>query len=239
MIQIERLFDKKIILIDDEIEILDLVETVLRKEGLAHIYTATCGQEGILLCKEINPDVIVLDIMLPDLDGYEVCKQLRAFTFAPILFLSAKTDDFDKLFGLGVGGDDYITKPFSPKEVAFRVKAQLRRGQYVQKQQATTVFTVANIILQSETGEVTKDGKPVSLTAKEYLLLLYMMQNPNHILSRKMLYDHVWGEYYEGYDNTVMVHIRHLREKLEDDPGSPALIITMKGLGYKLVTTHE
>lgn len=239
MIQVERLCDKKIVLIDDEIEILDLVETVLRNEGLTNVYKATCGGDGISLCKEVDPDVIVLDIMLPDVDGYEVCKQLRAFTFAPILFLSAKTDDFDKLLGLGIGGDDYITKPFSPKEVAFRVKAQLRRGQYIQKQQTKTVLTIADIVIDTETGEVTKAGNPVTLTAKEYLLFLYMAQNLNRILSRKMLYDHVWGEYYEGYDNTVMVHIRHLREKLEDDPSYPVHIITMKGLGYKLVSKNE
>ncbi|WP_416828337.1 response regulator transcription factor [Ectobacillus polymachus] len=239
MIQVERLCDKKIVLIDDEIEILDLVETVLRNEGLTNVYKATCGEDGISLCKEIDPDVIVLDIMLPDVDGYEVCKQLRTFTFAPILFLSAKTDDFDKLLGLGVGGDDYITKPFSPKEVAFRVKAQLRRGQYIQKQQTKAVLTITDIVIDTETGEVTKAGKPVTLTAKEYLLFLYMAQNLNRILSRKMLYDHVWGEYYEGYDNTVMVHIRHLREKLEDDPSHPVHIITMKGLGYKLMSKNE
>jgi DNA-binding response OmpR family regulator len=128
MLSIEGIADKKIVLIDDEEELLSLLETVLKKEGFQQIGKASTGRSGIEICKEMKPDVIVLDIMLPDIDGFEVCRQLREFTIAPVLFLSAKSDDIDKLLGLGIGGDDYITKPFSPKEVAFRVKAQLRRN---------------------------------------------------------------------------------------------------------------
>ncbi|MCX8129875.1 MAG: response regulator transcription factor [Clostridia bacterium] len=243
MINIEGISDKKILIIDDETDILNLLETVLLKEGFRRIYKAASGLKGIEACKVYAPDIIVLDIMLPDIDGYEVCRKLREFTLVPIIFLSAKSDDVDKILGIGIGGDDYVTKPFSPKEVAFRIKAQFRRSQLlgIEKNGNTLdkVIAFGNIELNPGTGEVKKSGKPLALTAKEYQLLLYMVENRNRVISKRKLCDDVWGEEYIGYDNAIMVHICHLREKIEDDPSSPKYIKTIKGLGYKLSAKTE
>lgn len=230
--------DKKILLVDDEVDILNLLETVLIKEDFNHIYKATCGFEAIRLAREIKPDIIVLDIMMPDMDGFEVCRRLREFTLVPILFLSAMDEDVDKLLGLGIGGDDYITKPFSPKEVAYRIKAHFRRSEYMilnRKDDERHILSFGDIEIHPKKGEVKKGGTPVNLTAKEYNLLLYLAENPNQILSKNKILSRVWGYDYEGYDNTLMVHIRHLRQKIEDDPSNPKYIMTVKGLGYKLV----
>ena len=232
---IEGLNENKILLVDDEVEILQLLETVLIKEGFQQIYKATTGLEAIDVCKKHRPDIIVLDIMLPDVDGYEVCKKMRESTFAPIIFLSAKSDDIDKLLGLGIGGDDYVTKPFSPKEVAFRIKAQLRRNEYVQlSRQEDDTVSFGNITINPRTGEVEKGDEPLTLTAKELQLLCFLASHPNQIFSKSKICEVVWGDDYVGYDNTIMVHIRRLREKIEDDPSRPKWIKTVKGLGYKL-----
>jgi len=239
MINVDGMSDKKILLVDDEEEIVTLLETVLLKEGFKNIFKAHTGIDAVESCKDNNPDIIILDIMLPDIDGYEVCRRVREFSYVPIIFLSAKSDDLDKLFGLGIGGDDYVTKPFTPKEVAFRIKAQFRRNQYLgiqnnNKEDNEKTISFGGIEIAIDRGEVKKDGKVVTLTAKEYQLLVYMADNPNRILSRKKICDEVWGEDYIGYDNTIMVHIRHLREKIESDAANPEYIKTIKGLGYKL-----
>lgn len=231
--------EKKILLVDDEIDILNMLETVLLKEGFSHVYKADTGQNGIDLCKKISPDIIVLDIMLPDMDGYEVCTQIREFSNVSIIFLSAKSDDIDKLLGLGIGGDDYVTKPFSPKEVAFRIKAQLRRIDQIKSNMVANnkkkIYKFGQVEIDENKAQVTKNGQVISLTAKELQLVLFLLKNPNNILSKNTLIDKIWGMDYEGYENTLMVHIRHLREKLEDDPSNPKHIITFKGLGYKFV----
>lgn len=230
--------DKKILLVDDEVDILNLLEAVLLKENFEKIYKATCGHDAIEICKEIKPDIIILDIMMPDIDGFEVCRRLRQITLVPIIFLSARTEDVDKLLGLGIGGDDYITKPFSPKEVAFRIKAHFRRSEYMaikDQVKEKNVISFGDIEINGKKGEVKKSGIPITLTAKEYSLLLYLAQNPNQILSKNKIFQKVWGDDFEGYDNTLMVHIRHLRQKIEDDSANPKHIITVKGLGYKLI----
>ncbi|CAK7079502.1 response regulator transcription factor [Tissierella carlieri] len=235
MIGINSLGTEKILLVDDEKDILDLLETTLIKEGFKEIYKSLSGYEGIELCKKINPDIIVLDIMLPDIDGFQVCQSLREITLCPILFLSAKNDDIDKLLGLSLGGDDYITKPFSPKEVAYRIKAQLRRKAYLNTIE-NNIIEFGQISINEGKKEVSKNGQVLSLTAKEYQLLLYLAKYPNHILSKKTLYEAIWEEPYFGDDNTIMVHIRKIREKIEDIPSSPKYLLTIKGLGYKLNT---
>lgn len=226
--------DCKILIIDDEKDISGLLEAFLLKEGFRHVYKAETGYAGIETCKRESPNAIVLDIMLPDIDGFEVCRKLREFTYEPILFLSAREEEVDKLLGLGIGGDDYVTKPFSPKEVVFRIKAQLRRKQYLSREASESVYRFGRIYMDESSGEVKKVGIPVELTAKEYQLLLCFARNPGRILSKSKLFEAVWGEDFLGDDNTIMVHIRHLREKLEDDPGNPEYIVTVKGLGYKL-----
>ena len=230
-------YTKKILIVDDEKEILNLLEAVLKKEGFQHIYTCTTGKEGIHMCKQVQPDLIILDIMLPDLDGYSVCQQIRQFTFVPIFFLSAKNEDLDKILGLSIGGDDYITKPFSPKEVAYKMKAFFRRNQYQEK--AHIMYQFGDITIDEAQGTVLKGDTLLSLTAKEFNILLFLIKNPNQIFSKARLYEAVWGETYLGNDNIMMVHMRHLREKIEDNPSKPHYLVTVRGLGYKLNTKGD
>ena len=215
--------DRKILLVDDEKDIADLIEEVLRQDSFKNIKKAYTGMDAVQVCREYQPDVVVLDIMLPDIDGIEVCKQIREFSFCSILFLSSKNDD-------------YITKPFSPREVVYRIKAQLRRQQYqsVMRTDVKGLLTVGGLALDRESSRIYKNEKEIDLTGREFLLLSYLMENADKIISKERLYEQVWGEYSSICDNTIMVHIRHIREKIEDTPSTPKQLITIKGLGYKL-----
>lgn len=228
--------DSKILVVDDEKDIADLIEEVLRQDSFKNIKKAYTGMDAVQVCREYQPDVVVLDIMLPDIDGIEVCKQIREFSFCSILFLSSKNDDIDKILGLSCGGDDYITKPFSPREVVYRIKAQLRRQQYqsVMRTDVKGLLTVGGLALDRESSRIYKNEKEIDLTGREFLLLSYLMENADKIISKERLYEQVWGEYSSICDNTIMVHIRHIREKIEDTPSTPKQLITIKGLGYKL-----
>jgi len=228
--------NSKILLVDDEKDIVDLLEEVLQQDGFPFIRKVHTGLEALQICREFQPDVVVLDVMLPDLDGLEVCKKIREFSYCSILFLSSKNDDIDKILGLSFGGDDYITKPFSPREVVFRIKAQLRRQQYQAMPHTVSDETlcVGPLSLDRESCRVYKLGQEISLTGREFLLLCYLMENADKIISKERLYEQVWGEYSSICDNTIMVHIRHIREKIEDTPSTPKQLITVKGLGYKL-----
>ncbi len=223
--------------IDDEQAILDMIVLVLRKEGFENIQTATTGAEAIRKCRTFAPHILVLDVMLPDMEGFEVCRQCREITQAPILFLTARSTDLDKLMGFGIGGDDYITKPFNPLEVVARIKAHLRRvlpqpnDTSVQKR----VYDFGRFQVDEASAELIVDGVKVACPAREFQLLLFFCQNPNRVFSRNQLYERVWGETSLVDDNTVMVHIRRLREKIEIDPGHPRYLVTVRGLGYKLV----
>lgn len=229
----------KIMIVDDEPDILDLLEKALNIEGLGGIIKIDNGMTAVDTCRKIQPDIMILDVMLPDIDGYEVCKQIRQFSHCPILFLSSKNDELDKILGLAVGGDDYVTKPFSPKEVAYRVKAQLRRTSYRQNEAKSEPIKIGALTLDTDGCRAMKDGKDMELTAKEFEILRYLAENKGRVISRERLYETIWNEDSFGCDNTVMVHIRHLREKLESNPTAPQYIITMKGLGYKLVNPYE
>lgn len=236
--------DKKILIIDDEEDITDLLEEIIRKEGFNNIKKAYCGLDGINLCKEEKPNIVILDIMLPDVDGIEVCKSIREFSYCPILFLSAKNSDIDKILGLSMGGDDYITKPFSPREIVFRIKAQLRRQQYDQvskevQERKDEQIKIGKISIDTSNSQVYKDGIEVKLTAKEYKILLCLAQNANRIINKERLCEIVWSEDNIGYDNAISVHIRHLREKIEENPSDPKIIVTIIGLGYKFVKGKE
>lgn len=225
----------RILLVDDEKDIVDLIDEVLKKDGFKEIRRAYTGEDAIRLCREFKPDAVVLDIMLPDIDGLEVCKKIREFSYCSILFLSSKNDEIDKILGLSCGGDDYVTKPFSPREVVFRIRAQLRRQQFqMAPANGRAILTAGPITVDREGGRAYKKDRELSLTGREFLLLTYFMENAGRIVSKERLYEQVWGEYSGICDNTIMVHIRHLREKLEDTPSSPKLLVTVKGLGYKL-----
>ena len=229
----------KIMLVDDEPDILDLLEKSLILEGFNNITKIGNGLSAVETCKKIQPDIIVLDVMLPDIDGYEVCKQIREFSHYPILFLSAKNDELDKILGLAVGGDDYVTKPFSPKEIAYRVKAQLRRLEYKQSPMQNDSIKIGELMIDTDGCRVIKKDKEIELTAREFEILKHLAENIGRVISRERLYETVWGEDSYVSDNTIMVHIHHLREKLEENLDSPSYIITVKGLGYKLVNPYE
>ena len=229
----------KILLVDDETDILDLLEKTLRRDNFSNILKVENGHTAVNACKDFMPDLIILDVMLPDMDGYEVCRQIRQFSHCPILFLSSKNDEVDKILGLAVGGDDYVTKPFSPKEVIYRIKAQIRRLEYTQKLFTNCHIKIGDLLIDTNGGCVMKNGKEVVLTAREFGILSCLAENAGRVMSKERLYEIVWGEDGTGCDNTIMVHIRHIREKIEDNPTSPTYIVTIKGLGYKMVNTHE
>ncbi|MDE0639407.1 response regulator transcription factor [Bacillus sp. CNPSo 3703] len=225
----------KVLIIDDEKEILELIHTVLTREGIDQVLTASTARDGLTQFHQEQPDLVILDIMLPDGEGYDICKQIRDVSHVPIIFLSAKGEESDKIVGLAIGGDDYITKPFSPKEVAYRVKAQLRRSSYLQPSQAEPVIKKGPFELNEQQAELTKNGAAIELTPKELMLMTYFLQHPNRVISKETLYQTVWGEDFFGSDNTVMVHMRRLREKIEHSPSTPEFLVTVKGLGYKFV----
>ncbi|MFJ5767770.1 response regulator transcription factor [Lysinibacillus sp. NPDC093210] len=232
-----------ILIVEDEADLANLLKVSLQKEGYKLIHTADSIEKAWSSFQQIKPDIVLLDVMLPDGEGYDLCRRIREVSHIPVLFLSAKDEEIDKILGLAIGGDDYITKPFSPKEVAYRVKAHLRRAGY-QIQEAPTTTTMKTIqvgpfVLNSDETEVHKGGTLLELTAKEIGLMACFMHNPNRILSKETLFERVWSEDFFGSDNTVMVHIRRLREKIEHDPSKPVYITTVKGLGYKLVVPKE
>ncbi|EGK11033.1 response regulator transcription factor [Kroppenstedtia eburnea] len=230
-----------LLLVDDEPSILEMLEVTLRKEGFREILTARTGEEGVRLAREGRPDLVLLDVMLPDLEGFEVCRRLRSFTTVPILFLTARSNDLDKLMGLGIGGDDYITKPFNPLEVVARVKAQLRRQQLAGQQirEETRIHDWGRFRMDEGAGQLTVEGTAVPCPAREFQLLSFLCRHPNQIFSKSQLYEQVWGEESLGEDNTVMVHVRRLREKIEPDPAKPRYLVTVRGLGYKLLPPEE
>jgi len=232
-----------ILVVDDEADLANLLKVSLQKEGYKQIHTAGSIQEAWTSFQQTQPDIVLLDVMLPDGEGYDLCRRIREVSHVPVLFMSAKNEEIDKILGLAIGGDDYITKPFSPKEVAYRVKAQLRRAGY-QTQEAAPVASAKSIqvgpfLLNGDETEVHKDGVLLELTAKEIGLMTCFMNNPNRILSKETLFERVWGEDFFGSDNTVMVHIRRLREKIEKDASKPVYITTVKGLGYKFIVPKE
>ncbi|QUG43418.1 response regulator transcription factor [Psychrobacillus sp. INOP01] len=225
-----------ILIIEDEEDLARLLEKVLHKEGITNTITAGTVADGWAKFQQYTTALVLLDIMLPDGEGYDLCKQIREVSNVPILFMSAKDEEIDKLLGLAIGGDDYITKPFSPKEVAYRVKAQLRRAGFSEEKATPKSLQIGAFELSANETELKKDGKTLELTAKEIGLMSCFMHHPNQILSKETLFEHVWGDDFFGSDNTVMVHIRRLREKIEPEPSNPSFILTVKGLGYKLHT---
>ena len=233
-------WDQKVLIVDDEVDILRLLKTVLVKEGIDQVYTASTSAEGWSQFQDTQPDLVILDIMLPDGEGYDVCKQIRNVSNVPIFFLSAKTEEIDKILGFAIGGDDYITKPFSPKEVAYRIKARFRRPEVTQVQESQPrIIKAGPFELNEEKIEIRKNGEVVELKPKELGLLTHLLKHPNQIISKESLVERVWGEEFFGFDNTVMVHIRRLREKIEEDPSNPRYLVTVKGLGYKLAIEDE
>ena len=225
---------RKILLVEDETDILLMEQKLLIKEGYESIFTASdCGQ-AMKKVSEIQPHLIVLDIMLPDGNGFELYQNIRKITDAPILFLSARDEDGDRIAGLGLGADDYITKPFLPEELLLRIRNVLIRAYREDNEASQDVLWLSDTMVDWGGGMVRRNGKEVMLTAKEYQILQKLAENRGNIVTIDRLCDTLWQGENFGYENTLMVHIRRLREKLEEDPSNPKWLLTVRGLGYKL-----
>jgi len=224
--------DKRVLVVDDEKLIVKGIKFSLEQEGLL-VDCAYDGEEAVAAVKANSYDVILLDLMLPKLSGFEVCQQIREFSDVPIVMLTAKSEDIDKIMGLEYGSDDYITKPFNILEVKARIKAILRRSRkQVEESKEGKKLSVGEICLEREGRRVFLKGQEVNLTAKEFDLLELLMNNPNKVYSRENLLNIVWGYEYPGDVRTVDVHVRRLREKIEQNPSEPNYIHTKWGVGY-------
>ena len=226
-----------ILIVDDNPEIREIIQILLSGEGY-HVHEAANGQQALTLLQQMPFDLIILDIMMPGMNGYQTCLEMRKISNAPILFLSARTQESDKTLGFSSGGDDYLAKPFSYAELVSRAKALLRRYRIYQGKPVlpaqTSKITYAQLELNEQIQEVTKNGIPVDLTDTEYALLYLLLTHQGQIFSAEHLYESIWNEpYYYGANNVIMVHIRNLRRKIEDDPKNPTLIKTVWGRGYR------
>lgn len=226
----------KILIVEDEKPIADILKFNLEREG----YQVQCiydGNEAIEAAIQQPPDLMILDLMLPGADGIEVCRQVRQHEDFPIIMLTAKDSELDKVLGLEIGADDYVTKPFSNRELLARIKANLRRANQKKKttkKSTSSTYTVGDLEIDENSFTVTKNGKTIDLTQREFELLLYMSKHVNQVLTREHLLQSVWGYDYFGDVRTVDVTIRRLREKIENDPGVPQYIITRRGIGYTM-----
>lgn len=222
-----------ILVVDDERKIRDLVRSYLEADGYS-VVTADTGQGALELAMRVHPDVIVLDLMLPDLSGEEVTRSLRETSDVPILMLTAKAAEDDRVTGLRLGADDYLVKPFSPRELAARIEAILRRTRGARPESGELSFDDGRLILDRDGREVRLSGEPAQLTRSEFDLLLALASRPGRVFSRFELVTRVQGFDYEGYERTIDAHVKNLRRKLGDDPRAPRYVVTVTGVGYKL-----
>ncbi|MFJ7648615.1 response regulator transcription factor [Lysinibacillus sp. NPDC097279] len=226
---------KRILLVEDDETIREMVEKFLTMEGFA-VTSVTNGEEAVQTCLSNTFDLVILDIMMPKLDGLEVLKIIRAKEALPIIMMSAKDSDVDKALGLGLGADDYIAKPFSMLEFSARVKAAIRRAtQYSSPtEEAKGIVAIGNLVIDVVNFSVEKDQQQVKLTSKEFAILKLFITNRNRVFTKQQIYQLIWNDEYYGDENIINVHIRRLREKIEDDPSNPQYIKTLWGIGYKL-----
>lgn len=224
------LHTKKLLLVDDEPELLKMVTAILKDDGFENIVSAASVKEGTAVAESEKPDLAILDVMLPDGDGFSLMEQMRSFTDVPIIFLTAKDEAADKLAGLGLGADDYIVKPFMAQELLLRVYAVLRRCYKVDG----NILKLDGCTVDFSRAEVHKAGEIIPLTAKEHTLLETLAHNEGKIVSIDSLCEALWGDNPFGYENSLNAHVRRIREKIETDPSKPVSLITIKGLGYKL-----
>lgn len=224
-----------ILVCDDDKEIVDAIEIYLSQDGY-HIFKAYDGEKAIDILKREDIHLLIMDIMMPRLDGIRATLKIREYSSIPIIMLSAKSEDTDKILGLNIGADDYITKPFNPLELAARVKSNLRR--YTSLGSLNTdnksIFQVGGLVINDETKQVTVDDEPVKMTPIEYNILLLLVKNQGRVFSIDQIYESIWNEDAIGADNTVAVHIRHIREKIEINPKEPRYLKVVWGVGYKI-----
>lgn len=222
----------KVLVVDDESSIVNIISYNLKKEGY-EVITAEDGEVGLELALNENPDLILLDIMMPKMDGYEVCRKVREKSNVPIIMLTARADEVDKVIGLEMGADDYVTKPFGNRELIARVKAHLRRSTAKDTPvESDNVHNYGDLSIDFDRYEVTKRGEIINLTMREFELLTFLATQKSQIFNRETLLEKVWGYEYFGDVRAVDVTIRRLREKIEDDPSKPRFIITKRGIGY-------
>ena len=225
----------EILVVDDEAAIADLVEVCLKNEGYT-VYKCGSGEAALTCVARQHLDLAILDVMLPDLDGFTLCQKIREEHLFPILMLTARVEDMDKIMGLTLGADDYITKPFNPLELVARVKSQLRRytklGNAMDENQK--IYQTGALVMNDDLKEVTVDGEPVKLTPIEYNILLLLVKNQGKVFSINQIYESIWNEDAIGADNTVAVHIRHIREKIEINAKEPRYLKVVWGIGYKV-----
>jgi two-component system OmpR family response regulator len=219
----------KILVIDDERKIVDMITKFLKAEGF-QVLSAYDGLAGMEIVQSEPVDLVVLDVMLPGLDGFEVLQRIRSTKDIPVIMLTARTEEIDKLLGLGMGADDYITKPFSLKELVFRIRAVLRR---YQKQDASNSIVHKDVTINPDTREVMVSGEKIDLTRAEFALLMALLSRPGKVFTREELLSAAFGEAYEGYERSIDTHIWNLRRKIEKDPSNPVYILTVFGIGYK------
>ncbi|MBQ8636712.1 MAG: response regulator transcription factor [Clostridia bacterium] len=226
--------ERTVLIVEDDPNIVDILKFNFEKEGY-NTLVATDGALGLELAQSSNPDLILLDVMLPRMDGFEVCRKVREKSNVPIIMLTAREEEVDKVLGLELGADDYITKPFSIRELTARVKANLRRmsiDMSTASQDPSSTITSGELVINIERYEVQKRGKVIDITLREFELLKFLAQQPEKIFSRENLLENVWGYEYYGDVRTVDVTVRRLREKIEDDPSLPRYIVTKRGVGY-------
>ena len=217
---------------DDETELIDTLELYAERENIKLLKADNCITALELFRRE-KPHLVLLDIMMPGLDGFQVLRKIREESKVPAIMLTARGEDYDKILGLELGADDYITKPYNPLVVIARIKAQLRRCYDYHEEKTDELLTCGSITVNTSAGTVSKDGTLLELTKIEYRILEYLIRNKGRILTKQQIFAYVWGDEYLSDDSTVMVHISNLRAKIEDDPKSPKLLKTVKGLGYK------
>lgn len=222
----------RILVVDDEKVVTEVVERYLLLEGY-EVFTASDGEEALRWAQEWAPDLIVLDLMLPKVDGLEVCRRLRRDSQVPIIMLTARGDETDRIVGLEIGADDYVAKPFSPRELVARAKSVLRRASAGPMTAAGGTMRFGSLTVNPQARAVTLDDNAVHLTGKEFDLLFFLASNPGQVFTREQLMNHAWDYTYAGDTSTVTVHIRRLREKVETDPVKPRYIKTVWGVGYK------
>lgn len=220
-----------ILVVDDEDSILNIVEAYLKSDGNT-VHVARDGVQGLAAFRRYNPELVILDIMLPEMDGLEVLQQIRRESDVYVMMLTAKSEEFDRVMGLTVGADDYLTKPFSPRELVARVKAILRRGRNA-GQEERHVLNFKQLKIDTQRYEVYRDGELIDLTTLEFKLLVTLAEYAGMVLSREQLLERVWGYDYYGEERVVDVHIGHIRQKLEYDPADPQFVQTVRGVGYK------
>ncbi len=229
---------KKILIVDDEPLIVDSLTYSLRREGF-DVMGVGDGQQALEAVENYQPDLIVLDILLPGINGMEVCKQIRAKSTIPVIMLTARGEELDRILGLEVGADDYLAKPFSFRELLARIRAIFRRIELDHQNQPIETLTIGNLTLDHVAHRLIKNGQEIALATREYELLAYLMQNSGRALSREKLLKQIWGEEWVGDERTLDVHVRWLRLKIEDDPATPLYLQTVRGFGYRFIGPEE